>query len=302
MSTTPVGRTPRRRRRRRARYWLRRLALLLIILTPFLAWRGWAALHQGFILPAEGNAPRIAANQPVYVLVLGVDRRTGDTGRSDTIILVRLDPNERTLHLINIPRDTEVTLPSGGTSKINAAYAQGGADLVTQVVSQLLAIPQPYYVTVDFKSFEALVDELGGVEITVDQHYQYEDPYQDLYIDIPEGRQVMYGRTALQFVRMRYDGVTNSDIGRIQRQQQFIQALKEKLSSPASWLKAKDLLEIARRYVVTNIPEADQLSLAESAFASRGNLDMQILPGSIVGADWVLDQSQWSEVVRSWSR
>lgn len=301
MSTQPSA-APRRRRRKRPKYWLRRLMVLLLILSPGLLWLGCSALQRGLTLPAEGSAPRVAANQPVYVVALGVDRRTEDSGRSDTIILVRLDPTTQTLDLIHIPRDTEVSLPEGGPSKINAAYAEGGPELVTQVVGRLLDIPQPYYVTVDFASFEAIIDALGGVEITVDQHYQYEDPYQDLYIDIPPGRQVMYGRTALQYVRMRYDGVTNSDIGRIERQQQFIQALQAKLTDPASWWKAKDLFKIVRQYVTTNIPEADQLQLVESAFAARGNLKMEILPGDFAGADWVLDQGRWKDLVRSWNR
>lgn len=302
MSTHPSAAPRRRRRRRRPNYWLRRLMVLLLLLSPGLLWLGWSAIKQGLTLPAEGSAPRVAANQPVYVLALGVDRRTEDAGRSDTIILVRLDPTAQSLHLIHIPRDTEVSLPEGGPSKINAAYAEGGPELVTQVVGRLLDIPQPYYVTVDFASFEAIIDALGGVEITVDQHYQYEDPYQDLYIDIPAGRQVMYGRTALQYVRLRYDGATNSDIGRIQRQQQFIQALQAKLTDPASWWKARDLFKIVRQHVTTNIPEADQLQLVESAFAARGNIKMEILPGDFAGADWVLDRAAWKELIRSWSR
>lgn len=300
MSTHPSP-APRRRRRKRPNYWLRRLMVLLLLLSPALIWLGLSALRQG-ILPAEGSAPRVAANKPVYVLALGVDRRTEDTGRSDTIILVRLDPTAQSLHLIHIPRDTEVSLPEGGQSKINAAYAEGGPELVTRVVARLLDIPQPYYVSVDFASFEAIIDALGGVEITVDQHYQYEDPYQDLYIDIPPGRQVMYGRTALQYVRLRYDGATNSDIGRIQRQQQFIQALQAKLTDPSAWWKAKDLFKILRQYVTTNIPEADQLRLVESAFAARGNLKMDVLPGDFAGADWVLDQARWKDLVQSWNR
>lgn len=301
MGTTAPAPLPRRRRGKRPNYWLRRLTVLLVLLSPFLGWWGWSTLQHSLTFASEGTAPRVAVNKPVYVVVLGVDQRTDDTGRSDTLILARLDANAQSLHLINIPRDTRVTLPGEDSSKINAAYSQGGAERVTRAVGDLLQIPQPYYVKVDFQSFEEIIDELGGVALTVDQHYVYDDPYQDLHIDIPAGRQVLYGRTALHFVRMRYDGVTNSDLGRIQRQQQFITALKEKLSAPSSWLKAPDLLKVARRYVTTNIPEQDQLRLVEAAFQARENLQIQVLPGSIEGADWILDKAQWSEVVRAWS-
>lgn len=297
----PVSRR-RRRRRKRPRYWLRRLVFLMILLSPLAIWRGWVFFTRSLPLAAAGDAPRVVANQPVYVAVMGVDERKNDVGRSDTLILVRLDPSGEKVDLINIPRDTRVTYDDGSHSKINAAFALQGAEYVTEVVSDLLSIPRPYYVKVNFKAFEEIVDKLGGVELDVEKHYVYDDPYQDLHIDIPAGRQVLDGETALHYVRLRYDGVTNSDIARIERQQKFLQALKSKLASPSAWFQVTDLVESVRQNVQTNIPEEDQLKLLERLFAARDSVSMQTLPGTPDDrtGDWLLDEVQWKNVISSW--
>ncbi|HYG58620.1 MAG TPA: LCP family protein [Symbiobacteriaceae bacterium] len=288
------------RRRRRPNYWARRLALLLIILLPIVAWAAWNFSVETLQVTPERSAPRVVANKPVFVAVMGVDERAGDTGRSDTLLLVRLDPDRQTIHTINIPRDTLITYASGNQSKINAAYAIDGPELVTEVVADLLGVDRPYYVTVNFKAFEELVDAVGGVPITVDKHYVYDDPYQDLHIDIPAGHQVLMGEQALHYVRLRYDGVTNSDIGRINRQQEFLKAFKDRI--PANWNRIPKMVQTVKKHIRTNIPEDDQLKLVLGLFNARHNLSVDLLPGTPDDAtgDWLLDKAAWNEVVRSW--
>lgn len=300
-STVPAP-SPYRRRKKRLRYWLRRLIVLVIILLPLAAWYAWD-ITQELPLEAEGSAPRVATDQPVYVVILGVDERPNDVGRSDTLMLLRFDPGKQGADLINIPRDTRVTYASGKQSKINATYAIDGADFVTEVVSDLLSIPRPYYVKLNFQAFEEIVNQLGGVEIDVDQHYVYDDPFQHLHIDIPAGRQNMTGQTALHYVRLRYDGKTNSDLGRIGRQQQFIEALKQKASSPAYWSRIPKMMSTVRKHVKTNIPEADQLKLAQALYKARENLRMHTLPGTPdeQTSDWLLDQTKWRELTDAWT-
>lgn len=297
----------------RPRYWLRRLVALLLLLLPVAAWKGWALYHQaggpgagawGQLVPVETTAPRVDASQEVYVLVLGVDERKQDVGRSDTLLLVRLKPKGAGADVISIPRDTRAQFPNGQSAKINAAYPTGGPEMATQVVADLLGIPQPYYVKVNLEAFERIVDKLGGVDLTVDRHYQYSDPYQKLEIDIQSGEQHMDGATALKYVRIRYDGVTNDDIARIKRQQQFMSALTGKLSSPSTWWKIPDLIATTRKYVATNIPEGDQLDLAQSLFKARSSLSMQTLPGTPddSNGDWVIDRDRWNGVKQAWSQ
>lgn len=299
----PAPRPASRRRGRRPRYWLRRLMVLLILLLPFAVWRGYALIRT---LPfqAEGDAPRVVVTKPVYVALLGVDERQGDTGRSDTLMLVRLDAKAQAVDVVSVPRDTRVTYTSGKHSKINAAYAIDGPDLTTEALSDLLRIPRPYYVTLNFQAFEEIVDLLGGVDLYVDRHYVYDDPTpsQNLHIDIPAGEQHMNGETALKFVRMRYDGVTNSDIARIDRQQQFLKALQMRIAAPSSWGRIPSTISTMRKYVHTNLPEADQLKLAEALFKARNNLTMTRLPGTPDDAtgDWLLAHNQWDEVMKQW--
>jgi LCP family protein required for cell wall assembly len=300
----PQAPDPRQRRpQKRRQYWFRRLALLLVLLLPLAGWRTWTAVRDGLPLKAEGSAPRMVAGQPVYVTVMGVDERAHDVGRSDTLMLLRLDPASNGLSIVNIPRDTRVTFPSGRHSKINAAYSAGGADFVTEVVSSAFGVPRPYYVSMNFQAFVQIVDQLGGVKMTVDKHYVYDDAYQDLHINIPAGRQQMDGKTALEFVRLRYDGVTNSDIARIERQQQFLQALRQALLSPATLLQARSLAGTMRNHIHTNLPEADQLQLAAALFKARNQVAMQTLPGTPDDAtgDWQLDRTKWSEVTHAWN-
>lgn len=287
---------------RRPNYGLRRLLLLLLLLAPIALWYGYAWAQKGLTVTAEGSAPRVEKAKPVYVLLMGVDERRDDVGRSDTVVLVRLGREPERIDVISVPRDTRITL-RGERAKLNAAYPTGGAEQVTRVVSELLAIPRPYYVKINLEAFEQIIDQLGGVEITVDRDYYYEDPYQDLVIDIAEGKQVMNGETALKFVRLRYDGVTNDDIARIGRQQQFMQAMKGKFTDPASWARIPKLIQTMKDHVATNVPERDQLALAQAFFSARDTLMMMTLPGVPDDAtgDWLLDPAKWSEVKQSWS-
>lgn len=291
-------------RHNRSHYWWRRAVTLLFIVLPVLAWGAWSAYERYGPVDAEGDAPRVVADSPVYVVILGVDERVDDVGRSDTLMLVRLYRKTETADIINIPRDTLVKYPDGEFDRINSAYAMQGPDLVTQVISDTLDIPRPYYIKLNLKSFEEIVDAVGGVTLTVDRHYQYNDPYQDLEIDISAGRQTMDGETALKYVRIRFDGVTNDDIARIERQQQFLTEMKDKLSSPIYYLKIPELISTVRRHVGTNIPEPNQIGLAEALFRARSNLTMDTLPGTPDDdtGQWILDQSAWDDLKAEWSK
>jgi LCP family protein required for cell wall assembly len=293
------------RRKKRPQYWFRRFLALLLILSPFLLWWGWRA-WKDLPLKAEGAAPRVVAG-PVYVAVLGVDERQNDGGRSDTLMLLRLDAAAGRLDVINVPRDTLISYKDKQNNvkqaKINAAYAIGGTNMTTDVLGHLLSIPTPYYIELNFKAFEDIVNKLGGVTIDVEKHYVYQDPFQNLSIDIKPGTQTLMGEQALKYVRLRYDGVTNSDIARIDRQQKFLRALKEKLSSPSYWTRIPDLVAIVRRNVATNIPEADQLKLAQAMWKAKENVVMTKLPGAPNDAtgDWLFDPAGWKGVTDGWS-
>lgn len=293
-----------RRPRPRPRYWLRRLAVLSLLLAPVLIYLGWRWLNSGLLVTAHGAppAPRVSRTEPVYVLVLGVDERPDkdDPGRSDTMILVRLSQETEAAHIISIPRDT-VTFVKAERDRINSAYLIGGAELAASTVSDLLQVPVPYYVKVNLQGFEAIIDQLGGISLDVERDYYYHDPYQNLLIDLKKGPQVLTGKKALHYVRLRYDGAANDDLSRISRQQKFMQAVKSKLvTSP---LKVPSLVSTMRRYITTNIPEQDQLTVANLLFGARDNLTILTLPGNVDDATgtWHFSRTQWKAMVEAWS-
>ncbi len=162
--------------------------------------------------------------KPQTIMLIGSDRRpknnlegaAGDA-RSDTIILVRLDPNKKATALMSLPRDLKVKIPGHGTDKINAAYEHGGPRLTLKTVKQLTGLRINHVINIDFRSFYAGVNALGCIYTDVDRRY-FNNSAQYAYINVPAGYQRLCGREALQYVRFRYE---DNDLVRSARQQDF---------------------------------------------------------------------------------
>ncbi|MBM3705504.1 MAG: LytR family transcriptional regulator, partial [Actinobacteria bacterium] len=164
---------------------------------------------------------------PMTILFLGRDTRDSenDKGRADTIMLLHINPAEKRASVLSIPRDTLVEIPGHGQDKINAAYALGGEELMIKTVSSFLDAVINHYVTIDFEGFVKLIDELGGVDVTIDR--PIEDPKTGAYISA--GNHHFTGEQALAFTRSRSTEL--GDIARIQRQQYiFKQLVSQKLN------------------------------------------------------------------------
>ena len=167
------------------------------------------------------------SHEPVNILVLGSDRRehmAGDKGRSDSIMLLRIDPSNKSISMLSIPRDLRVEIPGWGSDRINAAYSDGGPALSVATFKALTGLPVNHFLDVNFVGFADMVDYLGGVYIDVDRQY-YNNTAVTGYssIDIPAGYQRLNGANALGFVRYRHDQL--GDWGRMQRQQLFMREL-----------------------------------------------------------------------------
>jgi len=161
------------------------------------------------------------------LLVLGSDHREGEDdepSRSDTIILVHVDPGQDYLSLLSLPRDFRVDVPGYGLNKLNYAFAVGGAALTIKTVEQVTGVDIDHYIEVDFKAFRDIVDSLGGVYVDVDRRYYNDNPAYEL-IKLAPGYQLLHGEDALDYVRFRHD--LNLDFGRMERQQTFLSAVKE---------------------------------------------------------------------------
>ena len=187
--------------------------------------------------PTSVNVPVPASPGAMDILLLGSDLHAGvRAGRSDTLILVHVDPDKNFVSMLSLPRDLRVDIPGHGVNKLNAAYAYGGAALAIRTVKQATGVNIDHYLQVDFQAFEQLTNSLGGVYVDVDRRYFNKDPSYEP-IDIQAGYQLLNGHDALEYVRFRHD--SNSDFGRMLRQQRFLSALKEQIGAQGAQLLLK---------------------------------------------------------------
>lgn len=196
------------------------------------------------------------------ILVLGSDSREGEGevyGRSDTLMIVHVDPVENFVSVLSLPRDLRVEVPEHGIQKINAAFALGGPALSIKTVQWVTRLDMDHYINVDFEAFRSLTTALGGIYVDVDRRYFYGGiAYEN--IGIEPGYQRLAGEQALDYVRFRHDN--NLDFGRIERQQRFLQAAREQVSKWDTAFKIPELVRLVARNSSTDITTAQALNLA----------------------------------------
>lgn len=190
------------------------------------------------------------------IVLLGSDSRasTGKGGRSDTIILVHIDPEKDFLSMLSVPRDLRVDIPGHGMGKINTAYTYGGPALVIRTVRSVFGLKLDHYMEIDFNAFKALTDTLGGVYVDVDRNYD------DGKIVFDPGYQLLDGQNALRYCRHRHD--SNYDFGRMERQQRFLNAVREQAMGWNLPFKLPGLIKALFDNVDTDITANEFLKLA----------------------------------------
>ena len=229
----------------------------------------------------DNLAPSDRLSLKKNIIVLGVDERAEeyDVGRSDTLFVVMFDTNKKAASLLSVPRDTRVRIKGHGWDKINHAYAYGGRELTQKTTEELLGIKINNYVMVDFKGFVGLVDAIGSVDINVEKDMYYHDTWDGFKIDLKKGMQHMDGKTAIQYVRYRDE---EGDIGRIRRQQHFIMAVYDRITSANMLLHIPGLAKQLTNMVKTDLPLTDMVDLGRALHAmvkSKG-LAMATVPGT----------------------
>jgi len=228
--------------------------------------------------------------QKINILILGVDERSDDVGRSDTTLLLTVDPKQKKGSLLSIPRDSRVKLPGRGYDKINAAYAYGGHRLSEQAVADLVGVPVDYYILINFAAFNKIIDSIGGVDINVEKRMSYSDPYDDngLVIDLKPGMQHMDGKKAIEYVRYRDE---EGDIGRVARQQKFMKAVLEQITSPLVIPRIPGIIAEVISAVKTDLTAGDMVSLAKilNEVKNQG-LETVMVPGKPA---YIEDISYW---------
>lgn len=244
----------------------------------------------------------LVANDKATVMIMGVDERADDVGRSDTLMIATLDPEKNQAALLSVPRDTRVKIDGYGFDKINAAYAYGGRQLTQKTIESLLNTQIDHYIKININGFTKIIDALGGVDIDVEKRMYYEDPWDDnggLYIDLQPGMQHMDGKTAITYVRYRDE---EGDIGRIKRQQNFMKAVMDKLVSPTIIPKLPSIVSAVSDSIETDMSVSEILSFLGTLQDAKDNgLKSDMVPGKPVYIEgisyWVPDISKTRQIL-----
>ncbi|MBD7966491.1 LCP family glycopolymer transferase [Paenibacillus gallinarum] len=190
---------------------------------------------------------KIADQEPFSVLLLGVDERANDVGRSDTMVVLTVNPGKHSILMFNIPRDTRTEIIGRGTvDKINHAYAFGGVNMSIQTVENLLGSPIDYYAKANMEGFSSIIDLLGGVSVNNPFYFTYEGKV------FEQGNIQLTGEEALLFSRMRYDD-PRGDLGRNARQREILQELMNNALQVSSVTKIQNILGEVVNNVKTDI-------------------------------------------------
>lgn len=209
----------------------------------------------------------------INILLLGVDQREHDVGRSDTMILMSLNPRTNKIVMVSIPRDTYVDIPSVGMDKINHAYAFGGVDLSVKTVEKAFDLPIHFYVKVNMQGFKQGVDALGGVTVTND------DAFSQGGETFSTGEIHLSGEEALKYIRMRKQDL-RGDLGRNERQRSVIKSAMDKAASFSSITKVSDILTILGDNVTTNFNMKKMQTLFSDYRDTRKNIETIEISGS----------------------
>ena len=293
----PRTRMAERRRKRAARIRRAKLFLFFALISAAALLVGFNYHSNAFIddITEKINIPAIKSEMKIMnretpkltgdrttIMLMGVDQRKDDVGRSDTLMVVSLDSKTDRASLLSIPRDTRVKIKRHGYDKINAAYAYGGYKLSQATVENFLGVKIDHYVIVDTGSFSKIIDAVGGIDIDVEKRMEYEDPWDDnggLVIDLKPGFQHMDGDTAITYVRYRDE---EGDAGRVRRQQKFMRACADKLSSPSIVMNLPDVISEASRAVQTDLSVSEMITIASvlrNADEAEGGIKTGIVPG-----------------------
>ncbi|SEJ72790.1 transcriptional attenuator, LytR family [Propionispira arboris] len=227
--------------------------------------------------PSEGM---LSAKDKANIMIMGVDSRADDVGRSDTLMVATIDPKKDQASLLSIPRDTRVKIKNHGFDKINHAYAFGGHELTKDTVENFLGVTLDHYIIIDTHAFQRIIDTIGGIDIDVEKRMYYEDPWDDdggLIINLQPGMQHMDGKTAITYVRYRDE---EGDLGRIQRQQKFMKAIFDKIASPSIIMKIPSIIKEVSNSIKTDMSIRQMIEFAGTIKESQKNgLKTDMVPG-----------------------
>ncbi len=275
----------------------------------------------GAVSPREGqrlwgdlftSGFRYQVKRPVNILVMGIDqvldpKATGDeifASRSDSMLLIHVNPKRKDIGILSIPRDTQVDIPAVGVTKINQANASGGPALAGKVITDTFnGVKVDRYLRFSTNAFRELIDQVGGVRVYVPNDMVYEDKTQKLSINLKQGWQNLNGDQAEQFARFRNDDL--GDIGRVQRQQTLLKALKDQMSSPFVAARIPGILQVMQKYVDTNLSLEEMSAILNYGLGlDQKAVKMVLLPGRFSGPKefrasyWIMDDRKRDRIMK----
>ena len=315
------------KRRRRWGRWIALGVVGALLLTLLWGLLGYRAFSNGVDeanerLPQRAQAQlakrdRSILSEPTTLLVIGTDggRAPGreDANRSDSLMLVRLDPETHRISYLSIPRDLRVEIPGYGTSKINAANQIGGPALTIATVKALTGLPVDHVVVVDFDGFKELIDAIGGIEVDVPKAVlsnRFDCPYKPSRCDdwegwrFEKGTQQMDGRRALVYSRIRTNQLdpSDSDITRGVRQQIVADAVGDEIASFGTFLRLPFMGEELAAPLATDLSAWELAQLGWIRFRSSGSLRCRLggEPSSLGGESVIVGSEDNVAVISMW--
>lgn len=286
------GWRPTRREPRSVRFWV--LLGTAIALALVLGWLtlGLLAVRSSVSQANERLDPRARAalspsgsilTDPSTIMILGVD----ESANSDTIQVMRFDPERQLLATLSIPRDLRVSVAGYGDQKINAAYAAGGSALAMKTVADYTGLPIDHVIIIDFNGLVQIVDALGG--ITLDNPGNMRSVFGGALYTFPKGRITLNGQEALAYARIRKNilNPSDSDISRGQHQQLVIQAIRSQLASPGGLLRLRNVATSLKGAFATDLSLAQMLEFGylDARASTRLRCNLGGTPATLGGQD-----------------
>ncbi len=229
----------------------------------------------------------VEQKDPISILLVGVDERKGDKGRTDSMIVMTVNPELKSTKLVSIPRDTRTELINKDNpnknhiDKINAGYAYGGIEETIDTVENFLNVPIDYYIQVNMESFKDIVDAVGGID--VDNQYAFELDG----VTLKKGPQHLNGTQALQYARMR-KADPRGDFGRAERQREVISKIIDKGKSISTLTNYDEILEALEENIKTNLTLNDMIDIQSSYKSATGTIDKIEIQGNgkMINGGW----------------
>ncbi|WP_249594874.1 polyisoprenyl-teichoic acid--peptidoglycan teichoic acid transferase TagU [Peribacillus frigoritolerans] len=258
------------KKKKKKRTWLKVvgiIVLLFILAGGAFAYSVWNSLtktvdtmHTPIDRTTDKRTKDLALSdqEPFSMLMLGVDERDGDKGRSDTMIVLTVNPQKKSVKMLSIPRDTRTEIVGHGTQdKINHAFAFGGAKMSMDTVENFLDIPIDYYMKINMEGFKDIVDAVGGVTVQNDLDFTSDG------IHFAKGTHTLTGKEALAYSRMRHDD-PSGDFGRQSRQRAIIEAVIKEGASLSSLTKYDEVFDALGNNIQTNLTFDDMMDIQKN--------------------------------------